>query len=124
MGFAVTARLAGVVDAVDLPGAVVFDPVAAGAGVPGAVTVSGAVGLAVFVGAAGVPAASWGVKRPTGSFLGLAYPTSATLAATAAATATATIKPIRTHVSLRFIAMKRSRRVALRQLQSSPLPPP
>jgi hypothetical protein len=124
LGFAVTAGLAGVVGVLDLVGAVVFDPVAAAAGVAGAVSVSGAVGVAVLVGAAGVSAASWGVRRPTGSFRGLAYPTSATLAATAAATATATIKPMRTHVSLRFIATKRSRRGALRQRQSSPLPPP
>ena len=121
MGFGVTPGLACVVDVLDLGGAVVFDPVAAGAGVAGVVIVFGAV---VLVGAAGVAVTSWGVKRPTGSFRGLAYPTSATLAATVAATATAVIKPMRTHVSLRFIATKRSRREALRQRQSSPLPPP
>ena len=96
---------------------VVFDPVA-GAGVAGVVV------LLVLVDAAGVAVGSCGVKRPTGSCRGLAYPTSATLAATVAATATAAIKPMRTHVSLRFIAMNRSRREALRQRQSSPLPPP
>ena len=110
MGVGVTAGLTCVVDVFDLGGAVVLDPVAAGA--------------VALVGAAGFAAASCGVKRPTGSFRGLAYPTSATLAATAAATATAMIKPMRTHVSLRFIAMNRSGREALRQRQSSPLPPP
>ena len=118
MGSGVTAGLACVVDVLDLDGAVVLDPVAAGA-FAGVVVVSGAVVLV-----AGVAAASCGVKRPTGSCRGLAYPTSATLAATVAATATAAIKPMRTHVSLRFIAMNRSRREALRQRQSSPLPPP
>ena len=118
MGVGVTAGLTCVVDVLDLGGAVVLDPVAAGAGVAGVVVVLGAVLVA------GVAAASCGVKRPTGSCRGLAYPTSATLAATVAATATAVIKPMRTHVSLRFIATKRSRREALRQRQSSPLPPP
>jgi hypothetical protein len=127
LGFAVTAGLA------DLVAAGGFDPDAVGVGVAdvvvnGVVTVPGAVGVAfgvaLVVGVAVVAAAACGVKRPTGSFRGLEYPTSATLAATAAATATATIKPIRTHVRVRFIATKRSRRGALCQLQSSPLPPP
>lgn len=119
-----TAGLACVVVVLDFVGAVFVDPGVVGAGVDGVVAVPGVVGVAVVVGAAGVAAAACGVKRPTGSFCGFAYPTSATLAATVAATATATIKPTRTNVSLRFIASQRSRYEARRRRQSSPPPPP